>query len=69
MFLFGLGGVIGAAITATLAYVPLILIMKFFNIDINLYYNHDGRQITKEEYEKIDNKVDYGFRLFQKKKK
>lgn len=59
-FLFGLGGAIGAAINALLAYIPVLVITKLFKIDMNVYYDHNGKSITKEQYEKLDNKVDYG---------
>ena len=65
-FLFGFGGAIGAAINALLAYIPVLMIIKLFKIDMNVYYDHNGKSITKEQYEKLDNKVDYGFQWLPK---
>jgi len=65
-FLFGFGGAIGAGINALLAYIPVYVITKLFNIDMNVYYDHSGKKITKEEYEKLDNKIDYGFHWLPK---
>ncbi len=63
------GGMIGFAIAATVAWIPVMLIVKLFNIDMNVYYDKQGKPITKEEYEKIENPTDYGFRLFPKFRK
>lgn len=63
------GGMIGAMISAVLAYVPVRLIIKIFRIDPYVYYGLDGKSITREEYEKLDNKVEYehkGFKWFSK---
>lgn len=59
-------GAIPAAIVAALAYIPVWLITKIFKLDMNVYYDHKGNKITKEGYEKLDNKVDYGFNWFPK---
>lgn len=62
-------GVINAVIVGILAYIPVYLITKLFKLNMNIYYDHKGNKITKQEYEKLDNKVDYGFSWFPKSRK
>lgn len=50
-FLFNLDGAIGAAISALLAYILVFLITKLFKIDMYIYYDQNGKRISKEEYE------------------
>lgn len=66
-FVFGLEGAIGAGFNALIAYIPTYLITKLLKIDINVYYDHRGKSITKEEYEKLDDKIDYGFSWLPKR--
>jgi hypothetical protein len=62
------GGVIDAAIIGALALIPVFIITKLFHIDMNVYYDHHGKRITKEEYDKLEHNVDYGFTWFPWKK-
>lgn len=54
-------GILGPAI----AWVLTLIVVKVFKIDMNVYYDHKGNRITKEKYEKLDNKVDYGFKMWR----
>lgn len=65
-WLFGLGGAIGAGINAVLAYIPVFIVTRLFKLDMNVYYDHKGNKITKEEYEKLDKKIDYGWNWIPK---
>jgi uncharacterized membrane protein len=62
-------GMIGAFISGAISSLLTYPIAKLLRIDTCVYYNHKGEKITKNEYEKLENKIDYSGLNFLKDKK
>jgi hypothetical protein len=62
-------GMIGTFISGTISSLLTHPIAKLLKVDTCVYYNHKGEKITKSEYEKLENKIDYSGLNFLKDKK
>lgn len=63
--LIGFGGALGALLAMAILWV----VTKIFRIDMNVYYDRKGNRITKGEYKKLKEKVDFGFKWLPKLRK
>lgn len=61
-------GGLGAGIIGLIVWWAITLVYKIFNLDMSVYYNHQGKKITKGEYEKLANKVDFTAPFWKKNK-